>query len=57
MKKFLLVFAVAAIVCFSTLISRAAGPAPAALKTFLEREGFGGSLLQRRLGIICSLQR
>jgi len=26
------------------------GPAPAALKTFLEREGYGGSPLQRRLG-------
>src|SRR5438874_5251687 len=41
---------VAAIVCFPTLISQAAGPAPAALKTFLEREGFGGSPLQRRFG-------
>lgn len=26
------------------------GPAPAALKTFLEQQGFGGSPLQRRLG-------
>src|SRR6266700_5348290 len=50
MKNFPLVLAVAAIVCFPTLISRAAGPAPAALKTFLEREGYGGSPLQRRLG-------
>ncbi len=50
MKNFPLVLAVAAIVCFPTLISRAAGPPPAALKTFLEREGFGGSPLQRRLG-------
>jgi len=50
MKKFPLGLAVAAIVCFSTLISRAAGPPPAALKTFLEREGFGGSPLQRRFG-------
>ena len=29
---------------------KSAGPAPAALKTFLEREGFGGSPLQRRFG-------
>ena len=50
MKKFPLGLVVAAIVCFSTLSSRAAGSAPAALKTFLEREGFGGSPLQRRLG-------
>ena len=51
MKTFLLGLAIAAIVYFPTLISRAAGPAPAAaLKTFLEHEGFGGSPLQRRLG-------
>src|SRR5216684_3329825 len=51
MKKFPLGLVVAAaIVCFSTLISRGAESAPAALKTFLEREGFGGSPLQRRLG-------
>jgi predicted aspartyl protease len=49
MKKFSLGLAVA-LVCFPTLLIRAAGPAPAALKTFLEREGFGGSPLQRRLG-------
>ncbi|MEY2600956.1 MAG: hypothetical protein QOJ36_275, partial [Verrucomicrobiota bacterium] len=38
MKKSPLGLFVAAIVCFSTLVSRAAGPAPAALKTFLEGE-------------------
>jgi predicted aspartyl protease len=50
MKKSPLGLAIAAIVCFPTLISQAAGPAPAALKTFLEHEGFGGSSLQRRFG-------
>src|SRR5207247_6346647 len=30
--------------------SKTSGPAPAALKTFLEREGYGGTPLQRRLG-------
>jgi predicted aspartyl protease len=30
--------------------AKAAGGAPAALKTFMEREGFGGSPLQRRFG-------
>src|SRR5438105_13339417 len=50
MRKSPLGLVVAAIVCFPTLISQAAGPAPAALKTFLEREGFGGSPFQRRFG-------
>lgn len=50
MKKSPLGLAIAAIVCFSTLLSQAAGPPPAALKTFLEHEGFGGSPLQRRFG-------
>jgi len=50
MRTFPLGLTVAAIVCFPTLISHAAGPPPAALKTFLEREGFGGSPLQRRFG-------
>jgi predicted aspartyl protease len=50
MKTFLLGLAIAAIVCCPALISRAARPAPAALKTFFESEGFGGSSLQRRLG-------
>jgi predicted aspartyl protease len=39
------------LICCSTLISNAAESAPpAALKTFLEHEGFGGAPLQRRLG-------
>lgn len=50
MKKFLLGLVVIAVVCFWARISRAAGSEPAALKTFLEREGFGGVPLQRRLG-------
>jgi predicted aspartyl protease len=50
MKKSPLGLAIAAIVCFPTLLSQAAGPVPAALKTFLEHEGFGGSPLQRRFG-------
>jgi predicted aspartyl protease len=50
MKKSPLGLAIVAIVCFPTLVSRAAGQPPAALKTFLEREGFGGSPLQRRFG-------
>src|SRR2546430_2655785 len=51
MEKFLLGLAVVPVVYFSTLTSEAAGSAqPAALKTFLESEGFGGSPLQRRLG-------
>src|SRR5947199_10164479 len=50
MKKFPVGLAVAAILCFSQLQSRGAGPTPAALKTFLEHEGFGGSPLQRRFG-------
>ncbi len=29
---------------------KSSGPAPAALKTFLERQGYGGTPLQRRLG-------
>jgi len=50
MKKSPFGLLVAAIACFPTLLSQAAGPPPAALKTFLEREGFGGTPLQRRLG-------
>ncbi len=51
MKKFPLGLVVTAIVCFPKLLSQAAGSAPpAALKTFLEHEGFGGCPLQRRLG-------
>jgi predicted aspartyl protease len=48
-NTFLLRF-VTAVVSLSVLNSQAAGPAPAALKTLLEREGFGGSPLQRRFG-------
>ncbi|HWY41808.1 MAG TPA: retroviral-like aspartic protease family protein [Chthoniobacterales bacterium] len=43
----LLIFA---IVGLSVPSARAAGAAPASLKTFLESEGYGGSQLQRRLG-------
>src|SRR6266403_3009335 len=51
MKKSPLGLAITAIVCLPTLMSQAAGSSPpAALKTFLEREGFGGSPLQRRFG-------
>src|SRR5216684_950802 len=51
MKNLSLRLGVAALICCSTLISYAAESAPpAALKTFLEHEGFGGAPLQRRLG-------
>jgi predicted aspartyl protease len=50
MTQFPLGLAVTTILFFSTPISHGAKPAPAALKTFLEREGFGGSPLRRRLG-------
>src|SRR5438445_11137808 len=50
MKTSPLGFAIAAIFWLSMLSGHAAAPAPAALKTFLEREGYGGSPLQRRLG-------
>ena len=50
MKRFPLGRVAAIIVCLPTLVSLAAGPPPAALKTFLEHEGYGGSSLQRRLG-------
>ena len=50
MRIFPLVIAVSAIVCLSIQTDGAAGAAPAALKTFLEHEGYGGSPLQRRLG-------
>ena len=49
MRTFPLALAILAIACLLTPDSRAAGP-PAALKTFLEREGYGGSPLQRRFG-------
>jgi predicted aspartyl protease len=48
MKIFPLV--ITAIFCLSLPTARPAGAAPAALKTFLEGEGYGGSPLQRRFG-------
>lgn len=42
--------AIAVILCSVRLLSPAAETAPAALKAFMEREGFGGAPLQRRLG-------
>lgn len=48
MKKFPLTFAILAALGLSTPTGR--GAAPAALKTFLERQGYGGAQLQRRLG-------
>ena len=50
MKKLSLGLAVIIITCSAMQASVAAGRAPAALKTFLEREGYGGSPLQRRFG-------
>jgi predicted aspartyl protease len=50
MKTSPLGLVVTALICFPPLLSQAAGPPPAALKTFLEHEGFGGSPLQRRFG-------
>ena len=50
MKKLSLGLAVIIIACSAMPTSPAAGPAPAALKTFLEHEGYGGSPLQRRFG-------
>ena len=44
----ILSLSIIAILCLSVPIIRAAGPAPAALKTFLEHEGYGGSPVQRR---------
>jgi len=48
MKTFRLILAIAVINCLSVPIARAAGAGPAALKTFLEHEGYGGSPLVRR---------
>lgn len=50
MRIFPLGFAIFAIVCPSIPATGAAAAAPAALKTFLEHEGYGGSPLQRRFG-------
>lgn len=43
-----LILVVAVINCLCVPLARAADAAPAALKTFLEHEGYGGSSLQRR---------
>ena len=50
MRIFFLTSAIVTITCFPSPASRAAEPAPAALKTFLEHEGYGGSPLERRFG-------
>lgn len=52
MNKFPLGLTVAGVLCFLTLTSSRAATStpPAALKTFLEHEGFGGAPLQRRFG-------
>ena len=50
MRRFPLGFAIAVIFCLSVPVTRGAEAAPAALKTFLEREGYGGSPLHRRFG-------
>ena len=49
MRKSPNTLAIFVIVCCSA-ITHAAGPAPAAVRTFLEHEGFGGAPLQRRFG-------
>lgn len=43
-------FAIVALYCSFISIARVAKAEPAALKTFLEHEGYGGSPLQRRFG-------
>ena len=50
MRRFPLVAAIAVILFLSLPGTRGAEGAPAALKTFLEHEGYGGSPLQRRFG-------
>jgi predicted aspartyl protease len=50
MKKLSLGLAAIIIAWSAIPTNLAAGPAPAALKTFLEHEGYGGSPLQRRFG-------
>lgn len=50
-RTFSLPLAIAAIICVPVEFDLAAGStAPAALKTFLERDGYGGSPLERRFG-------
>lgn len=48
--KFLIFGAILASLSLQGATSKNSGAAPAALKTFLERQGFGGSPLQRRFG-------
>lgn len=50
MRTFPLALAISAIATLPIPVSRGAEAAPAALKTFLERDGYGGSPLQRRFG-------
>ncbi len=51
MRTFSLALTIAAIICLSAEFDLiAAAAAPAALKTILEREGYGGSPLRRRFG-------
>ncbi|HST30121.1 MAG TPA: hypothetical protein VLK27_04720 [Chthoniobacterales bacterium] len=45
-----LALAILATAWLSVQTAHAAGAAPAALKTFLEHQGYGGSPLQRRFG-------
>lgn len=50
MRAFPLTLGIATIVSLAPASSRTTQAAPAALKTFLEHEGFGGAQLQRRFG-------
>ncbi len=50
MRTLPLALLISTIMGLSVPSGRAAGAAPAALKTFLEHEGYGGSPLQRRFG-------
>jgi predicted aspartyl protease len=49
-RTLLLTLGIAATICFPAPATLAVEAAPASLKTFLEREGYGGSPLQRRFG-------
>jgi len=50
MRAFTVRLGITGVVCLATSVSPAGGAAPAAVKTLLEREGFGGSPLHRRFG-------
>jgi predicted aspartyl protease len=50
MNRVPVTLAISAALWFGAIANPVSGAAPAALKTFLEHEGFGGSQLQRRLG-------